>query len=69
MLCCLQIEMARSQTDADSVGAVLCQRATDLGAAALIMASHNKSALKAWFLGSASRYCAKHCTQPLVVLH
>lgn len=64
-----KIEIVRFQTDAESVAEVLCARAKDLNTVALVMASHNKGTLQRFFLGSASAYCAKNCTQPLVILH
>jgi structural maintenance of chromosome 2 len=64
-----KVEIVHFQTDAESVGEVLCARAKDLNAVALVMASHNKGAVQRFFMGSASAYCAKHCPQPLVILH
>ncbi len=41
-----QMDVVRFETSANSVAEALCQRAGDLDAAALVMASHNKNALQ-----------------------
>lgn len=64
-----KIEVVRYHASAISVAEALCQRARDLDAAAVVIASHNKTALKRWFLGSSSSYVAEHCPTPLVILH
>jgi structural maintenance of chromosome 2 len=64
-----KVEIVRFQTGAEAVGEVLCQRASDLKAVAVVMASHNKGAVQRFFLGSATEYCARNCSVPIVVLH
>lgn len=41
-----QMDVVRFETSANSVAEALCQRAGDLDAVALVMASHNKNALQ-----------------------
>jgi nucleotide-binding universal stress UspA family protein len=64
-----KVEIVRFNTDNDSIGEVLCARAVDLDATAVIMASHNKGRIKEFFLGSVTSYCTHHCKQPVLVLH
>jgi len=64
-----KIEIVRFSTDNDSIGEVLCKRAQALNAVAVVMASHNKGAIKEFFLGSVTKYATHHCTQPVLVLH
>mmetsp|Transcript_16204 Transcript_16204/g.48542 ORF Transcript_16204/g.48542 Transcript_16204/m.48542 type:complete len:158 (+) Transcript_16204:396-869(+) len=64
-----KVEVVRFETSANKVAEALCQRAGDLQAAALVMASHNRNALQRWFLGSASAYVAANCPAPLIILH
>lgn len=46
MACGDQIEVVRYHTSAASVAEALCQRAKDLNVSAVVIASHNKTALK-----------------------
>eukprot|EP00891_Asterochloris_glomerata_P002094 jgi/Astpho2/2094/Aster-00579 len=48
--------------DTDSIGNVLCKRAEDLKAVALVMSSQSKTRVQSFFLGSCSNYCAHHCS-------
>ncbi|KAI8476104.1 MAG: hypothetical protein J3K34DRAFT_402100 [Monoraphidium minutum] len=63
------VHLIRCDTSTDSIGQLICLRAENLNAAAVIMAKHNKGALKEFFLGSCSAYVIHHCKQPVVVLH
>ena len=49
--------------DTDSIGNVLCKRAEDLKAIALVMSSQSKTRVQSFFLGSCSNYCAHHCSR------
>jgi len=51
------------------VGDVIVGKAEEVNAAAVVMASHNKSSLAEFFLGSITNFCTHHCTKPVVVLH
>eukprot|EP00798_Chlamydomonas_sp_ICE-L_P021503 gene21503-28484_t len=64
-----QIEIVRFGTDADSVGTVICERADQLNAGLVVMAKHNKGAIKEFFIGSSTNYCTHHCKSPILVLH
>ena len=65
--------LAQSEVDTDSIGNVLCKKAQDLQAVAIVMASHSKSSLQQFFLGrsvhcmhSLSRGCrCAHCCSAL----
>lgn len=63
------VEVVRSCTDNDSIGALVCKRAQQLNVAVLLMAKHNRGAVKEFFLGSVSNYALHHCKQPVLVLH
>lgn len=64
-----QIELVRFATDNDSIGAILCKRAEQLQAVAVVMAKHNKGAIKEFFIGSVTNYLTHHCKSPVVVMH
>ena len=54
----LSCAVTQSEVDTDSIGNVLCKKAQDLHAVAIVMASHSKSSLQQFFLGrSACRPC------------
>ena len=59
----------QSEVDTDSIGNVLCKKAQDLHAAAMVMASHSRSTLQHFFLGSVTDYCTHHCLLPVLVVH
>ena len=46
---------SQSEVDTDSIGNVLCKKAQDLHAVAIVMASHSKSSLQQFFLGRSVR--------------
>jgi len=46
-----QVEVVRGCVDNDSIGALLCRRAEQLNAAVLLMAKHNRGAVKEFFIG------------------
>jgi hypothetical protein len=64
-----KLELVRFATDNDSIGAVICRRADQLNAAAVVMAKHNKGRIKEFFVGSATVYCTHHCKSPLLIMH
>lgn len=41
-----QVELVRFATDNESIGAIICKRAEQLQASAVVMAKHNKGAIK-----------------------
>ena len=53
----------------EGIASAVCQMADRLDADALVLASHGKSSLMEWLLGSVTAYCARHCNRPVVVLH
>ncbi|KAF8056759.1 BRIX1-1 [Scenedesmus sp. PABB004] len=55
------------EVDTESVGHVLCKKAEELDAAAIVMASHNKDRVAEFFLGSVSQYCTHHSKRPVVI--
>ena len=62
------VHLVKSETDSDSVGHIICGKAQDLRAAAVIMGSTNKGAVKTALLGSVSKYVLAHCAVPVVVV-
>lgn len=55
-------------TDCESVGELIVANATDLGAAAIILASHGKGRIKEWFLGSVTTHCTHRAKTPVIVV-
>ena len=51
------------------MGAIICKRAEQLDAGMVVMAKHDKGALKEFFLGSSTKHCTHHCRAPVLVLH
>ncbi|KXZ53367.1 hypothetical protein GPECTOR_7g1263 [Gonium pectorale] len=64
-----QLELVRFATDNESIGAVICKRADQLNASCVVMAKHNKGAIKEFFVGSVCNYCTHHCKAPVLVMH
>ncbi|GIL49589.1 hypothetical protein Vafri_5924 [Volvox africanus] len=64
-----QLELVRFATDNESIGAVICRRAEQLQASCVVMAKHNKGAVKEFFVGSVCNYCTHHCKSPVLVMH
>lgn len=54
--------------DPKAIAHVLNEKAKDVDAFALIIARHNKSALKELFVGSVTMACIKDCTVPVIVV-
>ena len=63
------MEITHFNTDKDSIGELICVRAADLKTPAVVMAKHNQTSIKEFFMGSVSKYCTHHCKQPVIVLH
>lgn len=63
-----KVEVVHFQTSAQAVGEAICQRAKELRAAAVVMASSNKHGIQLMFLGSTCSHCTSHCTQTVVVV-
>lgn len=55
------------ETDTSSVGEVVCEKAVEVDAAAVIMASHGKGRLKEFFIGSVTNYCLHRCKKPVII--
>jgi hypothetical protein len=49
------------------VGEIICERAIDTDAAAVIMASHGKGRIHEFFVGSVTNYCLHRCKKPVVI--
>ena len=43
--------------DTDSIGNVICRKAVEVDAVAVVMASHTRSKLTEFVLGSVTNYC------------
>lgn len=52
----------------EAVGGLICERAAAAGAALVVMAAHNKSALAACLLGSTTQYCVAHSPATVLVM-
>lgn len=58
----------QSEVDTESVGHVLCKKADELEAVAIVMASHNKGRMAEFFLGSVTNYCTHHSHRPVIIV-
>lgn len=63
------IWILQSDTDTDSIGNVVCQRAEALAVVAVVMAGHSKSKVGDFFMGSVTNFCTHHCKKPVLVVH
>ena len=60
-------EIVAYETDNQSIGEIVCERAADLEAAAVIMAASGKGRVKEFFIGSVTNYCLHRCKRPVVI--
>ena len=67
--CNAHLSDVQAEADSDSIGNVLCRKAHDLRAAAVVMASQSHNTLQNFFLGSVIDHCAHHCSLPVMVVH
>ena len=63
-----QVEVVRDLPTAKRVASILCNRAADMGAAALVLAQHKRSALAKMFVGSTVACAASTSTVPLLIV-
>eukprot|EP01024_Parvocaulis_polyphysoides_P023193 TRINITY_DN21442_c0_g1_i2.p4 TRINITY_DN21442_c0_g1~~TRINITY_DN21442_c0_g1_i2.p4 ORF type:complete len:156 (-),score=19.39 TRINITY_DN21442_c0_g1_i2:441-908(-) len=63
------VHIIKSEVDTDSIGDVVCKKAEELEACAVVMAKHQKSKVMEFFLGSVTNYCMHRCRRPVVVVH
>lgn len=47
--------VVQSETDRESIGHIICQKAEDLKVTVVVMASHKRSGLAEWLMGSCSQ--------------
>uniref|UniRef100_A0A6U2J0P9 UspA domain-containing protein n=1 Tax=Chlamydomonas euryale TaxID=1486919 RepID=A0A6U2J0P9_9CHLO len=64
-----QVEIVSFSTDNDSIGSIICKRAEQVNASAVIMAKHTKGMIKEFIVGSATNYCTRNCRSPVLVMH
>lgn len=60
---------AQSDVDTESIGNVVCRKADEIGACALVLSGRSKSRLQRFFLGSVTNHCVHHCKIPVMVVH
>lgn len=63
------VHIIKSDVDTESIGNVVCRKAEDIGARALIISSRSVSRLKRFFLGSVTSHCVHHSKVPVMVVH
>lgn len=56
-----QLEIVKFACDNDSIGSIICKRADQLNAAAVMLAKHDKGAIAEFFVGSVTTYCEWSC--------
>jgi len=49
------------------VGEIVCERAVDSDAVAVVMAAQGKGRVREFFVGSVTNYCLHRCASPVVV--
>ena len=54
--------------DAESVGQMICEKADELRAVAIIMAAHNKGRLVRFIVGSTTQYCIRNSHVTVLVM-
>mmetsp|Transcript_25221 Transcript_25221/g.54824 ORF Transcript_25221/g.54824 Transcript_25221/m.54824 type:complete len:162 (+) Transcript_25221:155-640(+) len=62
------VHVIKSETDSESVGHIICQKAFDLNATAVVMGNHNKGPVREFFMGSVSQYITHHCKRPVIII-
>ena len=55
-----QMEVVKFATDNDSIGSIICKRAEQINAVAVVLAKHNKGKIAEFFVGSVTNYCESH---------
>ena len=60
-------EVVAYETDTTSVGEIVCERAADSDAVAVVMAAQGKGRVREFFVGSVTNYCLHRCAKPVVV--
>lgn len=60
-------EIVAYETDTTSVGEIVCERAADSNAVAVVMAAQGKGRVREFFVGSVTNYCLHRCAKPVVV--
>lgn len=60
----LVIEHSRRST----VGRIICKKAEELGAEPLVLGTHQRGYFQELLASSVSRYCAKNCKQPVLLV-
>ncbi|KAK9917547.1 hypothetical protein WJX75_005646 [Coccomyxa subellipsoidea] len=60
--------IVRGETDTESVGQLICQKADELRASLVAMAAHNKGRLVRFIVGSTTRYCIRHSHVTVLVM-
>ena len=60
-------EVVAYETDTTSVGEIVCERAADSNAVAVVMAAQGKGRVREFFVGSVTNYCLHRCAKPVVV--
>eukprot|EP00892_Ulva_mutabilis_P006978 jgi/Ulvmu1/4652/UM002_0383.1 len=63
------VHLIKSEVDNDAIGRVICQKAEQLDAAAVVLAKHHRGRLKEMFMGSVCKHCVQNCQKPVVVVH
>mmetsp|Transcript_7082 Transcript_7082/g.12121 ORF Transcript_7082/g.12121 Transcript_7082/m.12121 type:complete len:159 (+) Transcript_7082:51-527(+) len=61
------VHIIKSETDTESMGHIICQKAEDIKSTIVVMANHNKSGLTEWLAGSVSQYVMHHCKKPVLI--
>ena len=63
------VDIVKGNTDRQSIGEAICNKASDLAAALVVMAAHNRGAMIRFIIGSTTQYCIEHCDKTVMVMH
>lgn len=63
------VRIVTSKVDAESIGAMVVRTADEVHAAAIVIASHSRTRLQEFYLGSTTNYITAHSQRPVLVVH
>jgi nucleotide-binding universal stress UspA family protein len=63
------VVLVREHSRREAVGRAVCRKAEELGAEPLVLATHHRSYFEEMMLGSVSKYCARNCKRPIMLVH
>lgn len=65
----IQCASLQGGPDAEAIGQVICEKAFQLPAVAVVIASQGKTRFQQFLLGSTSAFVSKTCRVPVLLVH